>query len=369
MSDAVGPLRPIVSNALPDAAAAFVTGIIGDRPSQYAKTPPLWNAVYRALGWDAVSLPFDLEEEKNLAPFLEAARRTPALGGFSVTVPFKIAIVPLLDEIDPLARAIGAVNTVVRRADGTLAGYNTDGQGAIDSLTLALPGMGEPFMSSLDGRQVLMVGAGGAARAVAFFLAERIGPKGSIRIVNRDGGKARDLAQALAASGASAEAGGEDLLVDWARETDLLVNSSVKGQAGWRRAASGAAFMLEPYSSLGPASPAQIAPERALDAAASREWFVASREDIDRNAAESRRTAASLPVRTACFDLIYAPLETRFLADARWSGHATLNGKWMNIAQAADGFARKVCVDALRRSGMNEDAGYRRAFEVMTSVW
>jgi len=74
-------------------------------------------------------------------------------------------------------------------------------------------------------------------------------------------------------------------------------------------------------------------------------------------------------VRTSCFDLIYAPLETRFLADARWSGHSTLNGKGMNIAQAADGFARKVCVDALRRNGMNEDAGYRRAFEVMTSVW
>jgi len=368
MSDAVAPLRPIVSNALPDAASAFVTGIIGDRPSQYAKTPPLWNAVYRALGWDAVSLPFDLEDA-NLAPFLDAARRTPALGGFSVTVPFKVAIVPLLDEVDPLARAIGAVNTVVRRADGTLAGYNTDGQGAIDSLTLALPGAGEPFLPSLERRRVLMIGAGGAARAAAFFLAERIGSQGSMRIVNRDPAKARDLAAALTASGATAEAGGEDALADWARDADLVVNASVKGQAGWRRAASGGAFMLEPYSSLGPASPAQIAAGRALDAAASREWFAASREDIDRNAAESRRIAASLPAPAACFDLVYAPLETRFLADARWAGHATLNGRWMNIAQAADGFARKVCAEALRRGGMDEDSGYRRAFEVMTSVW
>lgn len=368
MSDALSQLRPIVSNDLPPASAALVTGIIGDRPSQYAKTPPLWNAVYRALGWDAVSLPFDLDDA-NLAPFLDAARRTPAVGGFSVTQPFKIAVVPLLDEIDPLARAIGAVNTVARRPDGRLIGYNTDGQGAIDSLTLALPGAGPAFLPSLDGLRVVMMGAGGAARAVAFYLAERIGPRGSIRIVNRDASRARELASALAAAGAAAEGGGDRDLEGWISDADLVVNTSVKGQAGWRKTASGAAFLLEPYSSLASAEPAEIAAGRALDGAASRDWFRASREDIDRNAAASRRVAAALGPDAACFDLIYAPLETRFLADARWSGHASLNGKWMNIAQAADGFARKVCVEALRTRGIGEDDGYRKAFEVMSTVW
>ncbi len=368
MSDTLSLLRPIVSNDLPSASAALVTGIIGDRPSQYAKTPPLWNAVYRTLGWDAVSLPFDLDDA-NLEPFLDAARRTPSLGGFSVTQPFKIAVVALLDEIDPLARAIGAVNTVVRRPDGRLIGYNTDGQGAVDSLTLALPGAGPAFLSSLEGKRVVMIGAGGAARAVAFYLAERIGSRGSMRIANRDASRSRELAAALAASGSVAEGGPETELEGWLSEANLVVNASVRGQAGWRKTPSGAAFLLEPYSSLGPAEPAEIPAGRALDGEASREWFRASREDIDRNAAASRRMAVALSPAAACFDLIYAPLETRFLADARWSGHDAMNGKWMNIAQAADGFARKVCVETLRKNGLVEDEGYRTAFEVMSSVW
>jgi shikimate 5-dehydrogenase len=361
-------IRAVVSNPQPDRIPSLVSGIIGDRPSQYAKTPPLWNAVYRELGWDAVSLPWDLEDDR-LAPFLDAARGVSQIVGFSVTQPFKVRILPLLDDVDPLARDIGAVNTVVRTSDGRLAGYNTDGQGAIDALTAALPGFDRPFLSGLRGRRVLLIGAGGAARAVAFYVARGLAQDGQIRIVNRDAATARSLAESVCRAHGVGEGGGEDALARWIADADLVINATVKGQAGWRRRADGAAFCLEPYSALGSADPAVVPAGRPLDAAAARNWFAASSRDI----AENNSTAANLISRlspdAACFDLIYAPLETRFLADARLSGHPTLNGKWMNVAQAADAFARKVCPPELTRRGLESDEGYRRAFEIMARVW
>lgn len=362
-------LRTIATNALPERIPPFVTGIIGDRPSQYAKTPLLWNAAYRELGWDAVSLSWDLETDERLPGFLDAARGCPEIAGFSVTQPFKISIVPLLDRLDPLARDIGAVNTVARHPDGTLVGYNTDGQGAIDALVAALPGMDRPFLPSIGGRRVMMIGAGGAARAVAFYVASRLGANGRLRIVNRDESKAVALAAAVKNAHGVGEGGGEDALPSWIGDVDLVINASVKGQAGWRRCSDGSAFALEPYSALGSANPSAVPAARELDAAAARAWFAASRRDIAANQAAAGEMIAAMTPDAACFDLVYAPLETRFLADARLSGHATLNGKWMNIAQAADAFARRVCPPELARRGMTEDEGYRTTFAIMTRVW
>jgi hypothetical protein len=127
--------------------------------------------------------------------------------------------------------------------------------------------------------------------------------------------------------------------------------------------------MLEPYSSLAPAAPFVLRPDRPLNAAASAEWFAASRDDIDRNNRAGREIVGMLAPRSVCFDLIYSPLETRFLADARYAGHQTLNGKWMNVAQAADAFARKVCPDILASAGMSENARYGRVFDVMAGAW
>ena len=78
---------------------------------------------------------------------------------------------------------------------------------------------------------------------------------------------------------------------------------------------------------------------------------------------------SNLPAGAACFDMIYAPLETRFLRQARLAGHPTQNGKWMNVAQAADAFARRVCAPHLAAAGIAPADGYRRAFEIMARVW
>ena len=368
MPNAFVRLQPHVTNQLPEIAPRVVTGIIGDRPSQYAKTPVLWNAVFREFEWDAVSQPWDLESSQ-LSTFLEAARQCEDLLGFSVTVPFKTAVVPLLDDLDPLARDVGAVNTVVRQSNGYLVGSNTDAQGAIDAITGELPGRSGRFLDTVKGRRVVLIGAGGAARAVAFALATEMGNTGSLSIVNRAGLKAEELATAVCHVHGIGKAASETDLNSLLAKADLVVNASTKGQAGWRQGSAGGAFILEPYSALAPASPMQLDASVTLDSRASREWFVSNFDDINSNAQTAREAIRVLSDTASCFDLVYAPLETRFLADARLAGHQTMNGKWMNIGQAADAFVRKVCAPELDARGIESEVAYRTVFERMAGVW
>jgi shikimate dehydrogenase len=356
-----------ITNTLEPVRAGIVTGIVGDEPSKYAKTPHLWNAVFRELGWDAVSLCFDVNPP-SLEPFVQAMRAAPEVAGFSVTVPYKVTILPLLDRLDPLAARIGAVNTVVREPDGALVGFNTDGQGALDALTRTLPGAQRPFMASLTGLSVLLIGAGGGARGTAFYLASQLGSQGQLRIVNRSAGKASDLAGAVRSAYGIGEGGGEDRLDEWLERADLVINATVKGQSGWRRSSDGA-FLVEPYSALGSARPAVVPGDRPLDGAAAREWFRASEPDIRANVDAGLRRVGQLKPSAACFDLVYSPLETRFLMDARVAGLRTLNGKWMNVGQAADAFVRRVLGSTLASKGLAGEAGYDRVFEIMVRVW
>ena len=356
----------LITNTLEPVTAPLVTGIVGDEPSKYAKTPHLWNAVFRTLEWDARSLSWDVGPD-NLAAFVHAVRESPEIAGFSVTVPYKVAIMPLLDDADALASRIGAVNTVVRRADGSLVGYNTDGQGALDALTRRLPGVAQPFVETVSGLNILLIGAGGGARGVAFYLASELGG-GSLHIVNRTSEKATELAAAVRAAYGVGEGGGEERLHDWLPGADLVINASVRGQSGWRRQPGGA-FLVEPYSPLAPAHPAVVRGENGLGSAAAREWFLLSREDMQQNAHAAVEAIARMKPSAACFDLVYSPLETRFLSDARIAGHRTLNGKWMNVGQAADAFVRRVLPRALADHGLEGDRGYDRVFEIMVREW
>jgi len=135
-----------------------VYGVIGD-PIGHSLSPLLHNTAFRARKFDAVFVPFLV---RNLREFLGAMRGF-GVAGLAVTIPHKEAILRLLDECDPLAARIGAVNTVVVRGGGRLYGYNTDYVGVLRSLERRL---------RLAGSRVLLFGAGGAARAAAFALAQ-----------------------------------------------------------------------------------------------------------------------------------------------------------------------------------------------------
>jgi shikimate dehydrogenase len=130
-------------------------GIIGN-PIRHSLSPMIHNGAFKRLGWNAVYLAFEV---KNLE---EALRGIRGLGvrGVSVTHPFKTEVIPFLDKVEKLAKKIGAVNTIVHRG-GRLIGYNTDCDGALEALEEKM---------ELRWKKVVLLGAGGAARAIGNFL-------------------------------------------------------------------------------------------------------------------------------------------------------------------------------------------------------
>jgi shikimate dehydrogenase len=196
--------------------------------------------------------------------------------GCNLTIPHKVAALPLVDHVAPLAQRIGAVNTIVVGPDGVLTGHNNDAYGFIQSLLdIRADWRG-------DAGPATVIGAGGAARAVIVGLLDQGAPE--IRLVNRSGGKAVDLAQ---------EFGPRITAIPWidrhAALTDaaLLVNTTNQGMQG----------------------------ESPLDL------------QLD-----------ELPLSALVSDIIYVPMETPLLAAAKLRGNATVNGLGMLIHQARPAF-------------------------------
>ena len=354
MSRALQLLQPYVLNPLPIAPGprAWATGLIGDHPSTYSRSPRIWNAAFRELGLDAVYAPFDVDPE-DLPGLVDAIRCESRFLGMNVTVPYKQAIIPLIDEVDERAARLDAVNTVVRTPDGDLLGFNTDGEGALGSLTRSWPGQAAPFMPSLDRLSVLLIGAGGAASAVAFALAEAIGPRGRLFIANRTPQTALALGERVAAAFGNATGLDEADAELLAPGLDLVVNASTRGQAGAKVARLGKVAYLEPYSALAPAAPPSIDDqEDEPEVARVQRWFATAAASIQENHALSMQFASRVQRHTAFFDLVYAPPETMTLRHARWSGHPILNGQGMIVFQAV-----AACVDHIARP-LLEEAGF-----------
>lgn len=158
-----------------------VAGVFGD-PVEHSLSPLMHNAAFRELGMDWVYVPFHVKPEA-LGAATQGVRAM-GVAGVNVTVPHKVAVMQFLDEIDPEAELIGAVNTVVHR-QGRLVGYNTDGQGFLRSLR-------RQAGRDPRGASILIVGAGGAALAIACSLA--LAGARSITIANRTLSKAEAVA-------------------------------------------------------------------------------------------------------------------------------------------------------------------------------
>ncbi len=362
-------IQRFLDNPLPAEARerALLSGSMGESPSKYSRSPAMWNAAFRDIGLDAVHAPFDVRPE-NLAGFVGAARDLPGFMGSNVTVPHKLAIMPLLDDIDPLAQEIGAVNTFALGADGRLSGYNTDADGLIASITRPLPGQPAPFLPTLAGCDALLLGAGGAGRAAAFALARSL-EGGSLLITNRSLDRAQELAaQAAAALGARVAAVSQRDALAAAASVDVIVNASTVGQSGVRRLAGGQATSLEAFSSLAPANPATL-PETDDLQGFWREWFAASADAIAENNARSAAAIAACKPTAAFVDAVYSPAETVLLRQARLSGRKTLNGKGMLVMQAAFSFVNRMTRRHLQDAGHDPDALYNRVVAVMDAAF
>ncbi len=245
--------------------------VIGD-PVLHSKSPVLHGAMLSALGLDAA---YDARVVRRgeLPDYLRWARDH-GVAGFNATMPHKEDLLPLLDGMDPAARLTGAVNTVCLR-EGKWVGFNTDGAGALSAL-------GEVLGFDPAGSTVTLLGAGGAAKAVALALAQAGAER--VRVCNRTLKRAGELcARHPRLTPAPFD---PDTLERLCRGADLLVNCTSLGMEGCPRQFEGFSF---------------------LDA---------------------------LPPHGAVFDLIYHPAETELLAQARRRGLRAMNGLPMLVWQA-----------------------------------
>lgn len=187
-----------------------VYGVVAN-PVAHSMSPAIHNAAFRAVGRNAVYLPMKTDDPAGLL----AGFRNLGLRGLSVTIPHKQTTCSLMDSVDALSSAIGAVNTVLVR-EGRLLGRNTDVDAAVGAIESACRRAG---MGGLAGLSVLQIGAGGAGRAIAFGLVAR---GARVVVANRTVSRARDLAAEL-----GCRACGLDEMPDV--EADVLVNATSIG--------------------------------------------------------------------------------------------------------------------------------------------
>ncbi|SRR6266851_1451858 len=190
--------------------------VLGD-PVAHSRSPAIHTRAFELLGVDAVYAPCKVAAAE--LPAAVAGLRALGAAGFNVTVPHKEPVSRLVDWLHPSAHAIGAVNCVARSLDGQLNGYNSDAPGLVRALKA----------NGLDaaGARVVIVGAGGAARAVAWALSSLAS---RITILNRTESKARALASLVSATGCAAEAAPLDAQGPL-REATLVVQCTSIGLA------------------------------------------------------------------------------------------------------------------------------------------
>jgi len=262
-------------------AQTQLCGVLGN-PVEHSLSPAIHNAAFQNLGLNFVYLAFCVEDVEH------AVQGIRALGNFrgcSVTIPHKIAVMPYLDEIEPTARHIGSVNTIVKD-HGRLLGSNTDATGALQALREG----GAP----LEGHHVLIVGSGGVARAVAFALAVEGGVAG-LTILGIDEQERTTLVQDIRSKTSVSVEGGpltEDALRGSLQSAHILIHGTPVG--------------MHP--------------------------------NVQETCIPNRFLSPQLTV----MDIVYNPLETRLLREAREAGCRTIRGVEMFVNQAVGQFERST---------------------------
>jgi shikimate dehydrogenase len=261
-----------------------LAGIIG-WPVAHSRSPVIHNHWIKQHGLNGayVLLPVNPANPDDLKAALKGLS-VMGFAGCNLTLPHKVMALPMVDRLDATAKRMGAINTIVVEADGSLSGYNNDGFGYIQSLIDAKPDW------RADAGPVLVMGAGGAARAVVVSLAEK-GAK-DIRICNRTESHARDLVAAFRGDFVK-NLGTAIRVVPWAKRNEtladvaLLVNTTSQGMGS----------------------------NPALDV------------NLER-----------LPLTALVSDVVYIPMETPLLKAAKARGNATAGGLGMLLNQARPAF-------------------------------
>ena len=269
-------------------------GIFG-MPVRHSLSPVLHNAAFLQAGINAVYLAF---EPGTIKEALDSMRTLKIMGA-SITIPFKVDAIELLDEIDPVSEKIGSVNTI-KNLNGILRGYNTDGAGAVKAI--------EDLGIGTEGSKVLIIGNGGSARAVAFTLLDS-GSK--LVIAGRNPERVEALAGDLKRHGNHVDTA---LLSDtdggFMKDVDIVINTTSVG--------------MSPDSDNTP---------------------------IDCGLISARNTV---------FDIVYNPHETRLIRESMAKGCRVIHGIDMLINQAARQF--EIWMGMKAPAGIYRETAYRHIF-------
>lgn len=267
------------------------------------RTPRMWNALHRQFGIDG-TMAMMVGNPKDVASVLASLKQDPKYVGGGVGAGFKEAVIPHLDEVLPLAKAMGAVNIIKKTRDGRLVGNNTDGDGYAQSLEQMLMQLGR----ELRGAKILLLGAGGSGRAIAFALAER---GARVSILNRTEEKAQELARDLNAYFKSdvAFGGGREFVEELIPLQDAVVSVIDDAQSP-----------LDEYSTLG----GMVVP-------------------VTPDSIQANQEQVELLLRSANPHLIVSDIrirseETAMLAQARTHGFSVLDGIPMVVNQGVVAF-------------------------------
>jgi len=273
-----------------------VCGVIGD-PIEHTLSPTIHNAAFNHLKLDFVFLAFRVKA----ADLENAVRGMRGLGihGLNVTMPHKSTVISFLDEVDPTVKFLGSANTILNK-DGKLSGFNTDGVGALKAL--------RENGAELSGKKVLLLGAGGAAKAIAFALAKEVG---ELVVLNRAVEKATELAEALGRMFNKKIVGGAlspDVIAKNLRDSDILINATSGG--------------MKPNLSQSLVAPQWLKPNLTV------------------------------------MDIVYNPVETKLAKDAKAAGAKMISGVEMLVYQGAASFeiwtGRSAPVEVMRRAALNK---------------
>jgi len=272
-----------------------VCGVIGN-PIEHTLSPIMYNAAFKAFKLDFAFLAFKVK-----ATDVEKAvsgMRALGIHGLNVTMPHKSVVINYLDEVDQAAKAIGSVNTILNK-DGRLFGFNTDGIGALHALR---ENGVEP-----RGKKVLLLGAGGAARAIAYTLAQEAD---ELIILNRTVKQAAELANLLKQvfnRKVAADALSPNAIKDNLEDSDVLINATSVG--------------MKPNANQTPVAFELLKPDLAV------------------------------------MDIVYNPLETKLAKDAKVAGAKVVSGVEMLIYQGAASFeiwtGHSAPVEVMRHAALN----------------
>jgi shikimate dehydrogenase len=284
---------------MPLSGKTKICAVIGD-PIAHTLSPTIQNAAFKHLKLDFVYLAFRVKAN-DLENAMQGIREL-GIHGLNITMPHKNTVVNYLDEMDPTVQFLGSANTILNR-EGKLSGFNTDGVGALQALRENGVDLAE--------KKVLLLGAGGAAKAIAFSLAPEVG---ELTVLNRATEKATKLAEALRQISDKTITGGSlsrDVISKNMADSDALINATSVG--------------------MRPAAGQSVVPPQSL------------RSDL------------------TVMDIVYNPIETKLAKDAKAAGAKVINGVEMLIHQGAASFkiftGKSAPIEVMRKAALNKLSG------------